>query len=290
MPKGWQTHGRNEYNYNGFSTERQGRRKELLKKFLVGMVVLMLLYGQIVKVEADPIISLIGSTQFQSAISDGRIKGVDPVAVDARTLANLVALGKAYGVGANIGKTQVSTDVNGLISATGNASGRGKSQVGAWSYQGSDPDWTNFCVDFDLFLPLVALRGQPGIDTATLAVIDVAGRVEFWQWDNTALSIGNQNFKFPFTSGLGAGGSTSFFQDPGFDITQGLILQVSYQGLLTPIYPPTPPTHDPLEPISLWTGTDRLTTVCPEPGAWLSFAIGGIGLGMMWKRGGRRKS
>jgi hypothetical protein len=237
---------------------------------------------------ADGIIRIKNPTGFAGAITDGRIRGLDPAGADPRSIVNTSTLRKAYGAAAVPGfrPTAVATNttsVRGLIGATGTAADRGSRIIGAWSYRYIiDPDVSGIFFDIELFLPEVGSPGLPGIDTLSIALIDDTGLARIWQWDDTALTAGFQSFRYFLRDGLGAGGSTALIEDPAFDLTIVREIQVSYRGLLTGSFPSTPPADQSPSPYgdtALWIGATRLNAV-PEPGGVVIFALGAALLGV----------
>jgi len=249
--------------------------------FVVG--ILLFTSGMTQNVAADAIIRIGRSKGFRRAVQNGRIQAVDPAGTDARNQSNLGALGKVFpGQDAQFRNTQLSIDeptIDGLVSATGSNADLNSEIIGAWNYAyPTDPDISSVAIHLELFFPEVGAVGFPGVNTFALAVIDALDNVRLWRWDDTALTVGSQTFDLNLFDGLGAGGSTSFFEDPGFDPTTAIYLQVSYRGLLTGSFPPTPDGS-----IALWTGTSKTATrftppVVPEPGSLAVFLLGTIGL------------
>lgn len=234
---------------------------------------------------ADPIIRLKFASDFQAAINDGRIDGVSSTAIDTRNQRNRAALGKVYGtteVTNKLRNTAVSTDtsqVNGLVSATGSSADLNSEILGAWSYAyPTDPDVTNLLLELELFFPQVAAAPTSGINTISFALIDSSDNVKAWTFNSTVLVPNFQLFTFNLSDGAGAGGSTGFFQDSGFQLGNVELLQVSYRGVLGGTFPQTPnPTT------ALWTGS-RQFFVTPEPSVLLLFALGMIGWIAQWRR------
>lgn len=234
------------------------------------------------RAQADPIIIMKTAAQFQAALSAGFLTGVDPSISNA----SLTGLQKAYPTqSAQIRNTQLgvnSTTVDGLISATGTGADLSSQIIGGYAYKGSDPDWTGNRIDLDIFLPAVGPPLSSGIDNLSFAIIDTSGRIRLWQWNDTALASGLQNFLIPFDDGLGAGGSTFFLNEQGFDLTHSESLLVGYRGTLTNAFAPVPPTLDPLPNPSLWIGTK--TFAVPEPGAWLCLPAAFLGFALLRRK------
>jgi hypothetical protein len=235
--------------------------------------------------KADPIIAYSSPAQFLGGITAGFLEGVTTTGIDQRNLDNLHALDFTYGLNQIIGDTRldVSNDISagegGLVSQTSAA--QTTPTIGAWSHKGPDPDYTNFTMDFTLFFPQVGVGA--GIDTMSLAIIDIAGLVKYWQWDSTVLFPGLQRFQVNLSGNVGEGGSTSSAQEPGFDLTQSAIVQLSYRGTVTGAFPGVPGDVPPLNPPGLWLGTTDFATV-PEPGALAVFGAGLVGFAALRKR------
>lgn len=234
---------------------------------------------------ADPIIRLKFASDFSVAINDGRIAGISRTAIDPRNQRNRAALGKVYGtteVTNKLRDTAVSTNttqVNGLVSATGSSADLNAEILGAWSYAyPTDPNVTNLLLELELFFPQVAALPSSGINTMSFALIDNADNVKAWTFNSTALVPNFQFFTFNLSDGAGAGGSTGFFQDSGFQLANVDILQVGYRGVLGGTFPQTPNLTT-----ALWTGT-RQFFVTPEPRVMILLAFGMLGWMAQWRR------
>lgn len=242
---------------------------------------------------ADPIIRLQFAPDFQVAINDGRIEGVDATAADTRNQRNRDALETVYGtteISNKLRDTAVSTEtatVNGLVSTTppDATDGLNPELIGAWSYAyPTDPNVTNLLLELKMLFPQVLGKPDPtsGINLFRFTLIDTTNDVKSWGWDSPLLipQPPFQLFTFNLSEGAGAGGSNPllFVEETGFQLTDVEFLQVSYRGVLGGTFPLTPnPT------IALWTGS-RQFFVTPEPSVLLLLALGMIGLMAQWRR------
>jgi hypothetical protein len=236
-------------------------------------------------IKADPIIAYRSPAQFQSGITAGFLEGVTTTGLDPRNLDNLHAIDFTYGLSQPIGDTSldVSTSIGGgdggMVSQTSVA--LGTPTIGAYSHKGPDPDYTNFTLDFTLFFPRVGIG--TGIDTMSLAIIDINGLVKYWQWNSTAIATGFQRFQVNLSGNVGEGGSTSSATEFGFDLTQSNIVHLSYRGTNNGAFPVVPGDINPINQPSLWLGTTDFATV-PEPGAIAVFVVGLLSLAGLRKR------
>ncbi len=235
---------------------------------------------------ADPILKYNNSTLFQSAITDQSFKGVNS-ATDPRTPVVIETFNKIYpGQLTSLGSTFLSVNVsplNAMITSTIQVNKKSPIIFGAVTYKKSDPDWTHFALDFTIDLPEVGAYNTSGIDELSLSVVDNSGFIKSWGWEFPAIHEDFNNFIVPLNDGAGTDGSTNFFEDSQFDITQSSMLILSYRGTLLN-YPPLPVTVNPLPKPSIWTAiTDFETTpadpVVPEPGtAAVACTLSTIGL------------
>ena len=253
---------------------------------LLSVLFLAASYGK-----ADPVITLTSQAQFQTAITSGFLAGVDAAGNGAGGTNFNGSINFATAANpAPLGKTDISTSPNisagrgGEVSST--KADLGKRTTGAISYR-NDPDYTNFSIDLDFYFPQVGVG--MGIDTFSIALLDTTGRTKYWQWGTAALTQGFQDFTFGLNQGAGAGGSTAFGQQPGFDITQTQAFAFIYTGTLTGTYPPIPVTVNNLPDGTLWTGADKLVVDVPEPGAWSVCGIGLLGACLLRRTRLRRR-
>jgi hypothetical protein len=232
---------------------------------------------------ADPIISYRTSSDFATGIAAGRFAGSLTVPPDS------IPLSKEFPGEEDAFRTttvNVATAFPGMLSKTGSAPDLGTKIAGAYLFRyGLDPDLANVTLEADLFLPEVERGGGTdgvgsGLDTVAFAVVDAADRVKLWRFDQSVLTQGDQTFTLNLSGGPGEGGSTSFQEDPGFNLGQAEILQVGYRGTLTANYPLTPDEGQ----VALWIGTKRFVTTVPEPGALLVFPLGISGLFALRRR------
>jgi len=204
----------------------------------------------------------------------------DPFAVQGRVMQN-----DAFGLPAELRDSAFPTVApapgTAFYTTTGSAADLNTHISGAYDYCWIiDPSLAGSHIDISLFLPHVFSLAQPyGLDTLAIAISDTTNRVMLWRWDSSVLTTGSNNFSFNFNSGVGAGGSTSFFVDPGFDLNNVIQFQVGYQGRLTSAL-----TLDPEGRTGLPVSTEHLQIV-PEPGATaLLVSFAGLGAVMVSKR------
>lgn len=231
-------------------------------------------------VRADPIVRILDATQWAAAIGDGRVKGINLNPADPRFALNSAALNKVYsGQSTGFRNTSVSTNtspVNGLVSSYGSPSDKGSPTIGGWCHIGPDPDYTNFVFGMNVFLPQVG--SSAGFDTVAFSLVDDNDKVKAWTWGLPRLKTGLNGFQLALNAGAGAGGSTGFFEDAGFDITHVAMLQGSFRGTLTNSFPPIDGGATGLQ-----GGTHSLAVAPEGDGLWL-FAGGLIGVCVVGRR------
>lgn len=189
--------------------------------------------------------------------------------------------------------------LNGLVSSTGSSVNLGQTVIGGFQIRQRDADLTTaYLQNLTVFFPEVNIPGKPkagGIDTLGIALVDIDGDVKAWGFNTSVLpASGFRTFSFGLYEGAGAGGSTSFFQQPGFDINLVYGFQVSYRGLLD--YPDPLAADMPLgayeedsAPGALWLGVTDLTIgAVPEPSTLALFAFGAAGMGIRLRLRRRR--
>lgn len=238
------------------------------------------------RVNATPIVNLAGATQWQTAINTGAVSGVAPGGGGATNTANTAALNTIYpGQSSSFASSTVatnSTTVNGVVTQIGTSANQGSTTIGAFCYIGPDPDWTGFVAKFN---PYLAAVGSGGVDMFSFAIIDVNNKTKAWTWDSTVLVSGFNPFSVHLSDGAGAGGSTGFVQDLGFDITQGKYIQFGFRG--TPDSSST--GIDPFEDGTLTAGDNHLWITTPESSGLYLLCGGLIALiAARWWRYGRR--
>ena len=234
------------------------------KPFII--LVLMVLNTALSKttVLADPIILLTNASDFSTAIQAGYITNFDPTATDSTTRAALAALSQIYTDPTSAyGTTSVSADfgiVNGMKSTvTGGI--LGAPVIGTTDIKKTDPDYTNFTFDLIVYVNAIAAgTNSDGFDSVSFAAIDINQKTKYWTWSAPVLTTGFNSFHVNFSDGNGAGGSTGFNEQQGFDLTHVDMLQISFRG-----------QYSGTNGLSL--GTHEL--VVPEPGA---FTVIGMGL------------
>jgi hypothetical protein len=221
----------------------------------------------------------------QAAIAAGTLRTLSTVDTDPFAVQGRVMQNDAFGLPAELRNSQFPTTTppagTAFYTTSGSAADLNSHISGAYDYCWIiDPSLAGSHLNISLFLPHVFSLAQPyGLDTLAIAISDTTNRVMLWRWDSTVLTTGSNNFNFDFNAGVGAGGSTSFFVDPGFDLNNVIQFQVGYQGQLTPAFPP-----DPEGRIGLWAGTEHVQIV-PEPGVTtLLVSVAGFGVVMVSRR------
>ncbi len=265
---------------------------------------------------ADGTIILNKASDFQTAVADGTITGVDinqnvsqPPAspADAQQIASNLALAAAFpelGV-SNSGVTKIgsvataNSQLSGLLnsgSPAGGQSGGPPQYVSSWCYgYHIDPDLTDFTINLRVFLPQIQSPGVSGINMVTVALTSVTTnggnpvyKTRAWGFDNNLTpgilapdpSTHIQGFRLTPVAGNGAGGSNFFNEESGFDLTKVWYVSIGYRGALGGDYPLTP--DSPVGSNAFWTGTQSLTVaLTPEPNSALVLACCLLGMGLL---------
>lgn len=237
----------------------------------IALVSVAVLLAAITPAASNPIINLVGATQFQSAINAGNIRGFDattPNAFDSAAL-NATFPGQTTAFRTTTVST-TTTPANGLLDRAGSQADLNQSVIGAYSYDYlSDPNLAGFRLTTEMFIPQEGDGIVSGTNTMGIALVDAALNVKLWTFDDTTFSAGLNTFSLNLSNGAGAGGSTGFFKDPGFDITTVQVIQFSQRGILGVSFPPVPGTGD----TALWRITTEIHAI-PEPGATVLLASG----------------
>jgi streptolysin S family bacteriocin protoxin len=116
----------------------------------------------------------------------------------------------------------------GVGMAWGTSADNGKNIIGAWQYEyGADPNLTGFCAHVCVFPPC-------RINSISFGMKDINGNVKSWDWTVGAGGVLPCSTQVCFSINLGGGAgqanATSFYEDPGFDITNVIYLMFDENG------------------------------------------------------------
>jgi hypothetical protein len=126
----------------------------------------------------------------------------------------------------------------GLVMAWGDPQDSGQEVIAAWQYEFTeDPDLTKYIIHLCVFPPCF-------INTISFGLKDINGNIKSWDWTVGANGVVPCDTQVCFDvradRGAGQSGATSYYIDPGFDVTQVQWMIFDENGVWVDSLPPDP--------------------------------------------------
>jgi len=126
----------------------------------------------------------------------------------------------------------------GVLMAWGSSNDDGQNIIAAWQYEfGQDPDLSRKKIHLCVFPPC-------NITSISFGMQDINGKMKSWDWTvgpGKAVPCSTQVcFWINLAGGAGQAGATSYYMDPGFDITKVAFLMFDENGVWVDSLPPDP--------------------------------------------------
>jgi hypothetical protein len=189
---------------------------------------------------ADGTIHLATPAQFQADITAGNL--TTPPDLTSPTDPYVAGLNAGFaGQNANFAPATLSTDTKGLVT---DINGTNPTAIGCYGHKyGVDPN-------LSIHTLRMSFTANPSVDTVMIGLVDTNRKVKLWEFQGTPLITSN-TFTLNATGGVGEGGSTFFFKDGTFDLTQVTNVEVAFRGAASGGH--------------LITGTTLFSADIPEP-------------------------